>query len=177
MKSLLIYFLAVTILASCNSKQDKNKASLSTTDAVVTTYYLIRHAEKDRSDPENENPNLTEQGIERAKGWAVYFANISLDQIYSTEYNRTQQTAMYVAAAQEITVQAYDPSNMYNEDFKKNTLGKTVLIVGHSNTTPQFVNAIIGDNKYTDIDDRDNGSLYIVRLEGDSTHVEIEHID
>ena len=41
-------------------------------------------------------------------------------------------------------------------------MGKTVLVVGHSNTTPQFVNAILGTKQYTDIQDDNNVNLYIV---------------
>ena len=32
-----------------------------------TTYYLIRHAEKDRSDTTDKNPELNKTGKERAK--------------------------------------------------------------------------------------------------------------
>ena len=41
-------------------------------------------------------------------------------------------------------------------------MGKTVLVVGHSNTTPQFVNAILGVDRYSDIQDNNNANLYIV---------------
>jgi len=43
-------------------------------------------------------------------------------------------------------------------------MGKTVLVVGHSNTTPQFVNKIIGKEEYIDIDDLNNSNLYIVTI-------------
>jgi len=66
---------------------------LSCTSNDKTTYYLIRHAEKDRTDKTNKNPNLNEKGLERAKKWATYFKEIQLDAVYSTNYNRTQQTA------------------------------------------------------------------------------------
>lgn len=65
----------------------------SCTSDETTTYYLIRHAEKDRTDTSNKNPNLNLEGLERAKKWASYFKNIELDAVYSTNYNRTQQTA------------------------------------------------------------------------------------
>ena len=44
------------------------------------------------------------------------------------------------------------------------TKGKTVLVVGHSNTTPAFVNAVIKQKKYQDIDDNNNGNIYIVTI-------------
>ena len=50
------------------------------------------------------------------------------------------------------------------EQFKTDNLNKKVLIVGHSNTTPDFVNKLIGEEKYSQIDDNENGSLFIVQI-------------
>ncbi len=38
------------------------------------------------------------------------------------------------------------------------------MIVGHSNTTPNFVNQIINQKKYADIEDTTFGNLYIVTI-------------
>ena len=165
------FILVFFILVACNDskkKQEKVAEDLST-----TTYYLIRHAEKDRSDPTNENPSLTEEGVLRARNWATYFENIQIDQIYSTDYNRTQQTAAYTASNKKIMVESYNPSNLYNDDFRILTKGSNVLIVGHSNTTPQFVNTIIGEKKYEDIPDDENGLLFIVTIHQGKKNVEV----
>ena len=58
----------------------------------ITTYYLVRHAEKDRSNPEDKNPNLTAEGLQRAERWNTVLSNIRFDAVYTTNYNRTQQT-------------------------------------------------------------------------------------
>ena len=50
-------------------------------------------------------------------------------------------------------------------NFKLKTTGKTVLVVGHSNTTPQFANDILGEEKYPEINDDNNGNLYIVTIQ------------
>jgi 2,3-bisphosphoglycerate-dependent phosphoglycerate mutase len=39
-----------------------------------------------------------------------------------------------------------------------------VLVVGHSNTTPDFVNKVLNLKKYDDIDDLNNANLYIVTI-------------
>ncbi|EDM43246.1 Phosphoglycerate mutase [unidentified eubacterium SCB49] len=130
----------------------------------TTTYYLIRHAEKDRSDSTNKNPELNKIGQKRAIEWASYFKNIDFDLVYSTPYNRTQQTATPTAVSKNLAIKTYNPSAMYDENFKNTTKHKTVLVVGHSNTTPAFANAILGENKYEDIDDSENGMLYIVTV-------------
>lgn len=131
----------------------------------TTTYYFIRHAEKvDNS----KNPDLSEIGIERAKLWNEIFSEINLDAIYSTDFKRTLQTITPIANSKKVTIINYDPKTIDIESFKKNTLGKKVLVVGHSNTIPNFVNQIIDKNIYNDIDDVIFGNLYIVTINGDS---------
>ncbi|WP_299104498.1 phosphoglycerate mutase family protein [uncultured Tenacibaculum sp.] len=142
-----------------------------------TTYYLIRHAEKDRSNKENRNPDLNTKGLERAKKWAKVFQNVDFDMVYSTNYNRTKQTATPTARNNKLEVVMYDPSNMYTEDFQKATKGKTVLIVGHSNTTPQFVNKILEEEKYKDIDDLNNANLYVVTIINDVKNSSLLKVD
>ena len=134
------------------------------TETETTTYYLIRHAEKVRSNAKNKNPNLTEKGVDRAINWSKTFEHINFDYIYSTNYNRTVQTALPTAKRKNLEIRFYDPSDLFNEEFKALTKGKTVLIVGHSNTTPQFVNKILATKKYIDIDDRNNSNLYILTI-------------
>ncbi|PQJ74463.1 SixA phosphatase family protein [Polaribacter gangjinensis] len=144
---------------------------------TTTTYYLIRHAEKDRTDATNSNPDLNNFGIARAKKWASYFKNIPLDAVYSTNYKRTQQTAQPTADDKKLSIQSYNPRELYAPDFQKATYGKTVLIVGHSNTTPAFVNAILGEKKYEDMSDDDNGSLYVVTIIGNSKVAKIIKVE
>lgn len=162
-------FLALSVFGSCNFKE------------TTTTYYLIRHAEKDRSDATNRNPNLNKIGLKRAENWKNYFKDIDLDAVYSTNYNRTQQTATPTAKSKNLKILSYDPSNMFNDDFQKNTLGKTVLIVGHSNTTPAFANKILKSEIYKQMDDNDNASLFMISfktsLDKNNTQVKRLKID
>jgi 2,3-bisphosphoglycerate-dependent phosphoglycerate mutase len=155
-KFLLLFILALCLLGACNVKE-------------TTTYYLIRHAEKDRTEKTNSNPNLNKNGQERAKRWANYFENIDLDAIYATKYYRTIQTAKPTAKSKGLGVTNYDSRTMYDSVFQKETKGKKVLIVGHSNTTPVFVNKILGEKKYKNMNDKDNASLYIVTISNKKT--------
>lgn len=133
-------------------------------EPIISTFYLIRHAEKDRSNPDNKNPELTQKGLDRAIRWAEVFDPIVLDAIYSTDYERTSMTAAPTSVKKDIEIQYYDPSSIDIEFFKEENLGKQVLIVGHSNTTPDFVNKLLGEEKYEAMYDDDNASLYIVRI-------------
>ncbi|WP_026915509.1 SixA phosphatase family protein [Christiangramia portivictoriae] len=129
-----------------------------------TTYYFIRHAEKDRSDQSEKDPDLTAAGLKRAQNWAEVLKEVPLDMVLSTNYKRTLQTAAPVAREKGLSIENYEAGNGFDKQFKKRTAGKTVLVVGHSNTTPQFVNAILGEKKYADIDDKQNGALFIVQV-------------
>ena len=164
MKKFLLTIFVFTLFIACTS--DK-----------TTTYYLIRHAEKDRTNTTNKNPNLNSDGVIRAEKWAKNFENIKLDAVYSTDYNRTQQTAAPTAKSKGLIVQSYNPSKMYDSIFKKNTKGKTILVVGHSNTTPVFANAILGQKKYKNMADNDNASLYIVTVVNDKKSSEIKKVN
>ena len=135
---------------------------------VTTTYYFIRHAEKDRFDPSDKNPHLTDIGNSRAVHWSEILSEVKFDAVFSTDYNRTKETAQPTANKNKLELTIYDPNAIEASSFMKDTKGKTVLIVGHSNTTPTFVNKILGQKKYEDIDDRNNGNLYIVTVNGDT---------
>ena len=164
MKKFLLTVFVFALFSACAS--DK-----------TTTYYLIRHAEKDRTNTTNKNPNLNSNGVIRAEKWAKHFENIVLDAVYSTDYNRTQQTAAPTAKSKDLIVQSYNSSKMYDSIFKKNTKGKTVLVVGHSDTTPVFANIILGQKKYKNMADNDNASLYIVTVVNDEKISEIKKVN
>lgn len=164
MKHFLFLLITLTFFSCQQTSESKEKNAVKT-----TTYYFIRHAEKDRSNPSNKNPNLTIEGHKRANNWSNIFKHIKFDAIYTTNYNRTIQTAQPTATQQNIPLKYYQANNLYNATFKDDTNGKTVLIVGHSNTIPKFVNSILDQNKYADINDSINGNLYIVNV--DKHHV------
>jgi len=162
MKKILFLIIISTVIISC--KSDKKEQDVIKQDATV--YYLIRHAEKDRS-TKDKDPELIEVGVKRAENWANVFKDIPFDKIYSTNYKRTQQTALPTATSKGLEVLSYSTENLFNEDFKTNTEKQTVLIVGHSNTTPAFVNAIIEKKEHSQINDSDNGKLFIVTIDDD----------
>ena len=130
----------------------------------ITTYYLIRHAEKLRIDKTDKNPNLNFNGYKRAEAWKDVFSDVPFDAIYSTDYNRTKLTAKPTATSKNLPILLYNPNTMYSEAFQNNTKGKTVLVVGHSNTTNVFANKILGIEKYKEIKDNNNSNLYIVTI-------------
>ncbi len=172
-----LFLLILPMILACNFNQTKNPKVENSGDMMdkseisdeVTTYYFIRHAEKDRSNSEEKDPVLNEAGINRAEKWAEIFKKVPFDLIYSSDFKRTMETAQKIAGSQNLEIQVYDPAKLNAEDFQQKTNGKTVLVVGHSNTNPEFVNSILGEEEYNDINDKESGSLFIVNVAPDGT--------
>ena len=158
MKVLKLILIFVLVLGAFSCNEDPK------VEDTVTTYYFIRHAEKDRSDTENVDPELNQKGLGRAMHWAEIMDDVAIDAIYSTDYERTQMTAAPITVKKNLTVQIYDPGTIDIAQFKAENLNKKVFVVGHSNTTPNFVNKMIGQEKYAQLDDHQNGSLFIVEI-------------
>lgn len=157
--------LSFFILTACF----QSKSLPHSGDTIVSHYYFVRHAEKDTSNPSEKNPHLTTKGQERAEKWSDILSNEKFDFVYSTDYYRTRETAKPIAIRNTTKISIYDPNHIDYESFFKETNGKNVFIVGHSNTIPAFINSIIGTKKYEDIDHDNNGNLYIVTRIDDKT--------
>ncbi|MDZ7717115.1 MAG: phosphoglycerate mutase family protein [Balneolaceae bacterium] len=130
-------------------------------DLDKTTFILVRHAEK--ADDGTEDPPLNEMGWERAAALANHLKETDITAIYCTNYKRTRQTVQQIADEKGLEIRRHDP-------FAKTTLdsmfqsdaGGTVLISGHSNTTPMLVNQLIGQERYQQFEDSDYDNLFIV---------------
>ena len=136
-----------------------------------STFYLIRHAEKIRVDKSESNPDLNKKGLLRAEGWKNYFLDKGVSKIYSTNYKRTFNTVKPFANEKNIEIIFYSPSDIEYDEFVKSNIGETTLVVGHSDTIPGFVNELIENEYYQQIDDLNNSNLYVVSICGSSlTH-------
>jgi broad specificity phosphatase PhoE len=172
-KASIVVILTTILLLSCNESKDK-KAVIS---KDITTFYFIRHAEKDRSDSTNKNPSLTKEGIERADKWALYFEDKDIDLVYSTDYNRTRETATPLAKMRNLEITLYSPKGLISGNFIAINKGKNIVIVGHSNTTPFLVNTLLGKEKYENIVDDENNDLFIVTKKNNKTTATREKVN
>lgn len=126
---------------------------------ATTTFILVRHAEK--AGPEGDVP-LSPAGEIRAKELARVLTGANIAAIYTTPFKRTRETARPVAEALKLTAMDVEASKTYASDvvrraFEENA-GKTVLIVGHSNTTVSVLKELgvadaapIADSQYDDL--------------------------
>lgn len=131
---------------------------------TITTFILVRHAEKDLTQSTSD-PDLSPEGKARATKFAELFSKSDIGAVYSTPYKRTRQTVEALAAAKGLQVTSYQPTKMDEIDnMIKQYAGKTIVVSGHSNTVPLVLNYLIGEEKYKMFDDSDYGNIIIVSV-------------
>lgn len=159
-KILLLAF----IIVSCQSQPKES-----------TTFILVRHAEK--AVDGTKDPTLTIEGENRAQRLASLLDKTNITRIYSTEYKRTQLTVQPLATNIGLGLESYDwkdPEAFLNSIITNNH-GGTIVISGHSNTTPVLANLLLGKEAFAQFDDSDYGNLLIITVtslgEGKLTHL------
>jgi broad specificity phosphatase PhoE len=155
MKILLILFLAAGAL-SCRTDLPGN-----------TIIYIVRHAEKDVSDIKNQDPELSAEGRERAEALANKMKKIKLDAAFSTKYKRTSQTAYLSAKNSRIEVQTYEANDFRGiaELVKTKFSKKRVLIVGHSNTVLELLDAFGARRPLASLTDEDYDFFFELNID------------
>jgi broad specificity phosphatase PhoE len=136
----------------------------------VTTTIIVRHAEKGSGD----NPPLTNEGRIRANLLAKVIGTVPISAIYSTDLQRTLATAEPTKNRLKLNTEIYSDPTSLAETIYRNHPGDTVLVVGHSNTIPQLIEAIGGHNFYSatpTIEDFDNLFIVYRPVSGDSATV------
>lgn len=133
----------------------------------ITTFILVRHAEKADDTP---NPNLSAEGYERSDLLARMLTEIEFDAVYSTPYIRTVETVRRIAEQNQTDITEYQPDEIETAaaDLIEKHDGNYVLIAGHSNTTPEFANALLGREEFTKkFDETDYENILIVTISSD----------
>lgn len=141
----------------------------------TSTFIIVRHAEKV---DDSRDPDLSAMGLERAERLAATLASMKPDLAYTTPFKRTHQTVAPSAKAYGLIVEEYDPRNAAPFiEMLKALKGKTVLIAGHSNTAPGIVNALIGEERFKDLEDQQYDHLWIVQrfLSGEASVILIHY--
>ena len=129
----------------------------------VTTFILVRHAEKGNDG--TEDPDLTGEGEARARRLAFTLRDTPLQAIYSTNFRRTKNTAKPGAEVKNLDVQlyeAYKPELILK--MVQDHRGGTVLLVGHSNNIPWTANLLLGRSVFEDYPESEYGTILIVTV-------------
>ena len=132
----------------------------------TTTFILVRHAEK--ASDGTANPALTEAGVARANSINTLLQKADISAIYSTNYKRTRLTVIPLAESKKIEIKTYDWKNPqeFVQALLRDNAGGTVVISGHSNTTPMLANLLLGEEKFAQFADDDYGNLLVITSDG-----------
>ena len=135
-------------------------ATLLALASCTTRYYLVRHAEKLNST--SDSP-LSQTGHARAAILRDTLADKNISQVFASTFQRTQQTAQPTATANSLELTIYRPDTTAGLIQRLKSVGsRNVLVVGHSNTIPEIVQGLCGENVAIAEDDYDN--LFIVTI-------------
>jgi broad specificity phosphatase PhoE len=139
---------------------------LITAAAQTTTVWIVRHAEKDTAMATRANPDLNAQGQQRAKDLATYLQQTKIAVIFSTDTKRTKQTAAHFTAPMEL----YNPRQLsvLPAQIMQLAKGKTVLLIGHSNTVLETIEALGGQRPVNALSDDDYDYIFRVEMDGQS---------
>lgn len=128
----------------------------------TTTILLVRHAEKNTTLLGSDVP-LSTAGALRARELARVLGEAAIDTIVVTPYQRTRQTAAPLAERLGDSLLVIDPVDETVRRLRTDLRGRTVLVVGHSNTIPAIVEALSG-RKPPPFDEGEFDRLEVVTL-------------
>jgi 2,3-bisphosphoglycerate-dependent phosphoglycerate mutase len=153
LKSFCLFSLCVLFIANTCMAHEGGKS----------TIILIRHAEKEKK---GTDPALNKSGKQHAEQLPELLKDWKPDAFYSTATKRTEQTLSPWAKASGKSIETYDYAKQ--EEFVqqlKHMGGKTVVVVGHSNTLPQLLNQLLGVSTYTDFPEDAYGKIWIISID------------
>jgi len=123
--------------------------------------FLVRHAEKvDQS----IDPDLSEEGYIRAQDLARTLADAGIEQVHSSGFIRTKETARPVANMFDLEIELYNPKDLDTLADQLKASGGRHLVVGHSNSTPALVEILGGDPGSPIEEKNEYDRLYLVTI-------------
>jgi len=102
--------------------------------------FLVRHAEKATTG--GNDPDLSAAGHQRAEALARILKDSEITAIFTTEFKRTQETAVPTVKATQVTPTIIPANDIPALVEKVRSLQGNALIVAHGNTIPDLVRAL-----------------------------------
>jgi broad specificity phosphatase PhoE len=132
---------------------------------TATTVILVRHAEKAAAPA--DDPPLTPAGDARARALLDVARDAGVSAVITTQFARTRATAQPLVAEMKLSPEVVDARSATHAQDVANAVrkhaGKTVLVVGHSNTVGKIIEAL-GAKPPPTICDQDYDDLYILTI-------------
>jgi phosphohistidine phosphatase SixA len=140
--------------------------------AAQPAVFLVRHAERADSGPNGmppaappgapaADPELSAAGRVRAESLAAALKDAEITAVYVTELKRTQQTAAPLARALGLTPIVVPANSTAVLVAKVKAQSGNALVVGHSNSVPEIINAL-GVRTPVQIADTEYDNLFVV---------------
>lgn len=140
----------------------------------ITKVFIIRHAEK--GDDGSKDPPLSGQGKIRAAALAKTLSKIPVHGIYSTPYKRTRETVEVISAQSGVAIENYNPMDVEAiQSLVLSQKGKTLVLVGHSNTVPLILNKFTQSTVYKNLPENEFDNIWLLLLKG-AKLVELIHL-
>lgn len=122
-------------------------------DVPMTTVLLMRHAEYEE-----------DAALKRADILANVAENAGIKAIYTKDIERFQRTVRPLAQRLDLTPSTYQDIKEVVTAVQEDHYGEAVLIVGHSDTVPEIIDALGGDGTSCSIGSEEYDNLYIVTI-------------
>jgi phosphohistidine phosphatase SixA len=174
---------ALALSAAALSAARQDPADTESTIVKLTypkTVVLVRHAEKG-GEPTDQDPGLSERGLERAKRLAELFGKSGVTHLFSSEYQRAQQTLVPLSSATKVigrVVPARTPDAQLSA-IESLPRGALAVVVGHSNTVPALLAKLTGGQAKVKIDEAtEHDRIFVVTQWGpgrDSSWLELRY--
>jgi len=172
-------FLAVALslatpLTAVRSGDDETQPA----SGAPTLLILVRHAEKTAGGPD---PNLSPEGRDRAAALAHVLADVEIDALYASQFQRTRLTLQPLSDRIDVAIVTDRISGeveSWAAAFARRLLdvhrGRTVVVAGHSNTVPVLARAL-GAVSVPDLNDSDYDDLFWIIRSGDRVEFVHQH--
>jgi len=141
---------------------------IAMTHQPVTTVILIRHGERDDlqpADPDFSDPHLNEAGQARAQHLIHVVGQSGIKAIYTSSFVRTQEMADPLAQHLGLSTIQKDDAPEIKHNILSQHIGQTVLIIGHSNSVPELIMQLGGEDVPV-IGEKEFDNLFIVTVFG-----------
>lgn len=164
MKRILFIFLILITVQSVQAQE-------------TTRIWIVRHGEKDLTDPKEKDPELSVEGKERAEVLVKYLKGKKIDALFSTDYKRTSGTLTPLASKRNLNLKFYNSKDntALVDTILNNYKGKNVVICSHSNRILGIIAAFGAVSPIKEITEQEYSHIFLLEIKGDRAKLKHRH--
>ena len=143
----------------------------------TTRIWIVRHGEKDLTDPKEKDPELSAEGKERAEELVKFLKGQKIHALFSTDYKRTRGTLTPLATQRKLDLKFYDSKDNKRlvDTILNSYKGKTIVICSHSNRILGIIAAFGGTSPLKEITEQEYSHIFLLEIEGDRVKLKHRH--